>query len=240
VDTIQTKTKDYPMWVDTAAGAIRAAFGLAWAFDAYLKWQPGFYNNYLSYITGIVDGQPHWLVPWFNFWVNLIKPNPGLFAWGTRIVETTIAAGLLLGLARKYLYLLGGVFALLIWSVPEGFGGPYASGATDVGAGLIYAFLFLALIVMDYVLGRSPYSLDYYLEKISPSWRFIAEWAPPQTLAKEPRYLSWAVQSLIILGLVVMLVVFLIIVQSEINTGSSAQSSIIQTMPVAVLYHLQI
>ncbi len=221
------QTKEYPMWVDIFVGALRAAFGLAWAFDAYLKWQPGFYNNYLSYVTGIVDGQPKWLMPWFNFWVNLIKPDPSLFSLATRIIETLIAAGLLLGLARRWVYVLGAGFALLIWSIPEGFGGPYAVGSTDVGAGLIYVFVFLALIVMEYSLGKSPYSLDYYIEKSVPGWRFFGEWAPARTLAKEPRYLSWPVQIVVILGLVIMLVVFLLIIQGEINTAPPAQSSLL-------------
>lgn len=207
------------MWVDVFVGAIRTAFGLAWAFDAYLKWQPSFFNNYLSYITGIVDGQPKWLMPWFNFWVDLIKRDPNLFAWGTRIVETLIAAGLLLGLSRRWVYVLGIVFALLIWSIPEGFGGPYAPGSTDVGAGLIYVFVFLALIVMEYMLGKSPYSLDYYIERSVPGWKFFGEWAPAQTLAKEPRYLSWPVQIVVLLGLAIMLVVFLIIIQGEIHAA---------------------
>jgi nitrite reductase (NO-forming) len=235
MDVNISKTKDYPMWVDTAAGAIRTAFGLAWAFDAYLKWQPDFFNNYLSYITDIANGQPHWLLPWFNLWGSIIKTDPNLFAWGTRIIETLIAAGLLLGLARKYIYVLGGVFALVIWSVPEGFGGPYAPGSTDVGGGLIYVFLFLALIVMDYVLGRSPYSLDYYLGKVTPFWRRVAEWAPTAVQEKEPRYLSWPVQIVVILGLVVMLVVFLLIIQSELSTVPAAQSSIYQTIPMVFI-----
>jgi nitrite reductase (NO-forming) len=235
MDANLSKANNFSLWVDTAAGAIRTAFGLAWAFDAYLKWQPGFLNNYLSYITDIANGQPHWLLPWFNLWSSIIKPDPNLFAWLTRIIETLIAAGLLLGVARKWVYVLGGVFALLIWAIPEGFGGPYAPGATDVGAGLIYVFVFLALIVMDYILGRSPYSIDYYLEKKFPSWDLVAEWAPPQVLAKKPRYLSWAVQIIIISGIVVMLVVFLIIIQGELSTASTAQSSIFHTIQMVLL-----
>ena len=78
------------------------------------------FNSYLSYITSIADGQPQGLLPWFNFWISVIKPDPNLFAWLTRLVETAIAVGLLLGLVRKWVYVLGGAFALLIWSIPEG------------------------------------------------------------------------------------------------------------------------
>lgn len=218
-------SSDHSLLAVTAAGAVRTVFGLVWAIDAYFKWQPAFLNSYLSYITGIVSGQPQWLLPWFNLWVKLITPDPSLFAWMTRLIETALAAGLLLGVARKWTYLLGGVFALLIWSIPEGFGGPYAPGATDVGAGLIYILVFVALIVMDYVLGRSPYSLDFYLERLVPAWRRVAEWAPAQVLEQEPRRLSWTIQIVTLIGIVVMLVIFLTILSGELNSAA-AQSSI--------------
>ena len=214
------KSIDYSLWSDTAAGAIRTAFGLIWAMDAYLKWRPVFFNNYLSYITSIANGQPQWLLPWFNLWISLITPDPSLFAWLTRLAETTIAVGLLFGLGRKWIYVLGGVFALFIWSIPEGFGGPYVPGATDIGAGLIYVLVFITLIVMDHVLGRSPYSVDFYLERIFPAWRHLAEWAPPQILNQEPRQLSWTIQIVSIIGILVMLLVFLVLIGSEMNAAA--------------------
>jgi nitrite reductase (NO-forming) len=232
-----SNSNDYSLWADMAAGGIRAAFGLAWAIDAYLKWRPGFFNDYLSYITDIVNGQPKWLLPWFNLWSSLIRLDPNLFAWLTRLVETAIALGLLFGFARKWVYVLGGLFAFLIWSVPEGFGGPYVPGSTDVGGGLIYIFMFIALIVMDYVLGRSPYSVDFYLEKRLPSWRYIAEWAPPKILAQEPRRLSWNIQIVTIIGIVLLLVIFLVILASEMNSAPATQGSLPVLSPMVFLQH---
>ncbi len=228
------KSSDVSFWADTSAGAIRAAFGLVWAIDAFFKWQPDFYNNYLSYITGIVTGQPQWLVPWFNLWVKLITPNPNLFAWMTRIVETVIALGLLFGLGRKWVYVLGGMFAMVIWAVPEGFGGPYAPGATDVGGGLIYVLVFGTLIVMDYVLGRSPYSVDFYLEKRFPFWRKIVEWAPEPVLQQEPRHLPWRIQIVAIIGMVILLAIFLAIITSELHAAAT-QSSFLNLIHMASL-----
>jgi nitrite reductase (NO-forming) len=215
------KSNDYSLWSDTAAGAIRTAFGLIWAMDAYLKWRPVFFDNYLSYITSIAKGQPQLLLPWFNFWISLIKPDPNLFAWLTRLAETAIAVGLLFGVARKWTYVLGGVFALFVWSIPEGFGGPYVPGATDVGAGLVYVLVFITLIVIDHTLGRSPYSMDYYLERLIPAWRHVAEWAPPQILAQEPRRLSRNIQIITTIGILVFLLVILVIIGSEMNAAAT-------------------
>ncbi len=227
MNTKISRTEKFSLWVYAAAAAVRTAFGLVWAIDAFLKWQPAFFDNYLSYITGIAQGQPQWLLPWFNFWGSLIKLDPNLFARLTQIIETIIAIGLLAGLARKWVYILGVVFASLIWVIPEGFGGPYTPGATDVGAGLIYVFLFLALIVITYVLGRSPYSVDFYLEKRYPSWRKVAELAPAHVLEKEPPYLSWTVQGITIAGLAIMLVIFLIILSSELKSAPPSQGSML-------------
>jgi nitrite reductase (NO-forming) len=218
----QALAEERSPWVDAVAAGVRAAFGLAWAIDAYLKWQPAFADNYLKYITGVVSGQPAWLLPWYNLWVGLVTPHPLVFAWLTRLAETVIALGLLFGIGRKWIYLLGGVFAALIWSIPEGFGGPYAPGSTDVGAGLIYVLLFVGLIVMDRGLGRSPYSLDYYLEKLSPAWNGVGEWATSQMLQREPHRLSWKIQIPILLGIVILLTIFLIIIHSELVANASS------------------
>ena len=214
-----SKFNDYSLWADTAAAAIRISFGLIWAMDAYLKWRPVFFNTYLSYITSIAKGQPQLLLPWFNLWIGLITPDPNLFAWLTRLAETAIAVGLLLGLGRKWIYVLGGVFALFIWSIPQGFGGPYVPGATDVGAGLVYVLVFVTLIVMDHTLGRSPYSADYHLERLFPAWRHVAEWAPPQIQVLEPRRLSKTIQIIAAIGILIMLLVFLVIIGSEMNAA---------------------
>ncbi len=225
MDTKSTKSGDYSLWADTASGAIRAAFGLVWAIDAFFKWQPAFYQNYLSYITDIASGQPNWLMPWFNMWVKIISVNPNFFSLMTRLIETVIALGLLFGLGRKWIYVLGGVFALVIWAVPEGFGGPYTPGATDLGGGLIYVFVFIALIVMDYALGRSPYSVDFYLERRFPKWAKLVEWAPADVLAKEPRYLPWRIQTPIIIGIVILMAIVLAILASELNANAALPPS---------------
>jgi nitrite reductase (NO-forming) len=224
----------HSLWADTAAGAIRTAFGLVWAIDAYLKWRPVFFENYLRYVTSISSGQPPWLLPWFNLWISLIKPDPNLFAWLTRFAETAIAVGLLLGIARKWTYIIGGLFALFVWSIPEGFGGPYVPGTTDVGAGVVYILVFASLFVMDHILGRSPYSVDYYLERIIPAWRHLAESAPSNILDQEPRRLSGTIQVVTILGIVVMLLILLFIIRSELNAGA-AHASISNVIQLAFL-----
>lgn len=225
MNAASTQSRDHSLWADTASGAVRAAFGLVWAIDAFFKWQPAFYQNYLNYITDIAGGQPNWLAGWFNMWIKIISVNPNFFSLMTRLIETVIALGLLFGLGRKWIYVLGGAFALVIWAVPEGFGGPFTPGATDLGGGLIYVFVFVALIVIDYALGRSPYSVDFYIERKFPKWARFSEWAPADVLAKEPRFLPWKIQTPIIIGIVILLAIFLAIIGSELSANAGLPPS---------------
>jgi hypothetical protein len=71
-------------------------------------------------------------------------------------------------------YLLGAGYSLLIWVVGEGFGAPYQSGTTDVGAAIIYTFVFACLFLMDRS-GPNTYSLDAYLETRVSWWHRVAE-----------------------------------------------------------------
>src|SRR5512141_2755929 len=131
-----------------ATAALRTIFGIIWAIDAALKWQPGFADHFVGYLQNAANGQPAWLTPWFSFWLGLVTPNPDPFIWLVRIGESLIAMGLLFGFARRWVYILGALFSLLIWSTAEGFGGPYTAGATDMGAALVYVLVFVSLAIL--------------------------------------------------------------------------------------------
>jgi len=166
--------------------ALRIGFGIIWLIDAVLKWLPGFRTSYMDTIMGIRDGQPGWLRGWFDFWINLQHPAATFFWALVATSETLIAIALIAGLARKATYLAAIAFSVLIWSTAEGFGGPYTSGAADIGTAIIYAVVFAALLALSYYAGPSRYSADYYLEqKISWWWR-VAEMRRPVPAAVTP------------------------------------------------------
>ncbi len=158
---------------------LRVAFGVIWAIDATLKWMPGFRAGYLDAVKSAGDGQPGWLHPWFHFWYHLQSVHPTGWAYLIAMTETTLAVALIAGFARKLTYLVGAAFSLLIWSVAEGFGGPYHSGSTDIGTAIIYAVAFAMLIAVTACFGPSRNSLDYYLEARWPWWSKLAEFADP-------------------------------------------------------------
>jgi hypothetical protein len=59
--------------------------------------------------------------------------------------------------------------------VGEGFGGPYISGATDIGAGSIYTLLFLTLLALAPAARDERLSVDRILVCRLPWWRVVAE-----------------------------------------------------------------
>lgn len=153
----------------------RIGFGLFWAIDAWYKWQPAFQHQFANNFSRPARGAPSMLQPWFHFWSGLVPPHTALFAPATAVIETLIAGCLILGLARRSLYLLGAVFAFLIWSVPESFGRFWTAGQTDLGTGIMYVFIFLALYLVDAAGSAGGWSLDRRVEARLPFWRQLAE-----------------------------------------------------------------
>jgi len=133
----------------------------------------------MSTIMGQADGQPGWLKGWFDFWINLQHPRAVFFAYLVAAAEALIAVALITGFARKLTYIAAIVFSLLIWATAEGFGGPYTSGAADIGTAIIYAVVFAALLALSYYAGPARYSADYYLEKKISWWWRLAELRRP-------------------------------------------------------------
>lgn len=126
---------------------LRIAFGCVWAIDAYFKWTPEVRDNMIGLLTETLDGQPAWEAWWIHTWVHIANIDPPLFGILIAIIQTALAVSLIFGVFSRLALWCGLVFALLIWSVPEGFGGPYGPGSTDLGSGIMYALLFVALII---------------------------------------------------------------------------------------------
>ena len=156
----------------TGIAILRIAFGAIWAVDASLKWQPAFRANFQQILSGAAQGQPGFLGWWFGLWQLVVSGRAPLFSILTASTETYLAAALITGFARRFTYSLGILYGLFVWSVAEGFGGPYMPGTTtDVGAAIIYSLLFLALLLVD--AGR--FSVDHVIEKKLPAWRWVSE-----------------------------------------------------------------
>jgi len=155
---------------------LRVAFGVVWALDAYLKWRPDFISQFGGDVASAAKDQPDLLRPWFHLWRDLVAQSPHGFAYATAVVETLIAAGLVLGFGRRALYVGGAIWSLGIWTVPEGFGGSFVAGATDIGTAIMYAFVFLTLYSLETLPAAThAWALDGIIERRIRWWPIVAE-----------------------------------------------------------------
>ena len=174
--TVQARTYDGGWWGRNAAVLkvlFRVGFGLIWLIDGAFKFAPGLVDQFPTMIP--TDGQPGYLQGWFNFWQDQANANAAFWVYSTGVLELALGLGLIFGFMRKVTYLGGIVLSLFIWAVPEGLGGPYGTGSTDLGGGIVYAMVFLMLIVINATYGASRWSLDYWIERRLPSWAMLAE-----------------------------------------------------------------
>jgi hypothetical protein len=104
-----------------------------------------------------------------------VQPRPDLFAYSTAVIETLIAVALIIGFARKVTYIGAPLFSVMIWATAEGFGGPYSSSSTDIGAAVMYAVVFMGLLALNYEAGPSRFSVDYFIEQRVSWWHRVAE-----------------------------------------------------------------
>ncbi len=169
---------------------MRVIFGIIWAIDGSFKFSPQTVDNVVQMINNAAQVQPSWLSPWFNFWSTTVNSNPRFFVLSTGILELAIAFGLIFGFARKLTYTVSFFISLVIWSVPEGFGGPYGPGSTDIGAGILYAIASLFLLLINATFGPSKYSLDNLIERRWPSWKRMAEIRSNWLANRPPRGVS--------------------------------------------------
>jgi uncharacterized membrane protein YphA (DoxX/SURF4 family) len=170
--------------------ALRIGFGLIWAVDAGLKWLPGFRNSFGQTLTGLAGGEPGWLKPWFDLWGGMGHTEALLLAYLVALTETYIALAVISGFARKLTYIAAACYSLMIWAIPEAFGGPYTSGATDIGTGIIYTVVFIGLLILSAHTGPDRHSVDYHLERRIPWWWRVAEMRRPTVVDLRERDIS--------------------------------------------------
>ncbi len=158
-------------WRQNGLGILRIAFGIVWTIDASFKWQPAFVNHVTSYLSGAIQGQPHAIQSWIQFWLNIVRIDPHLFARMTALTESLLALTLILGVFTNVACIGGAILSFMIWSTAEGFGGPYVAGSTDIGTSIIYVLVFAALFLSS---AGTYFGLDPYLGPKLGSWSFVS------------------------------------------------------------------
>lgn len=167
-------------WSRNAHGlavSLRVIFGLVWIIDGTMKFVWLGPSDVATLVQGAASGQPAWLAPWYNFWTSIITLNAAFVLYGVGLWELILGFTLVFGLMRKLSYLSGILLSLIIYGVDEGFGGPYGPGSTDIGAAIIYVFVFVALIAIESASASNRLTLDSAIERRLRGWRRISEFA---------------------------------------------------------------
>lgn len=154
----------------SAVTLFRIAFGIVWMIDAVMKFtwlQP---SDVIKLAQGAGQGQPTWLQPWYNFWISNT-----IFLYAIGVFELALGIALITGFLRKIAYFVGIILSLMIWAIAEGFGGPYGLGSKDIGAAIMYAFVFVAIIIMERNAKYGKYSLDSLIKKKVNGWKHLSE-----------------------------------------------------------------
>jgi uncharacterized membrane protein YphA (DoxX/SURF4 family) len=158
--------------------SVRKLFGLAWGLDGALKLLPQTPFWFSERVLASSIGQPVWLRGWFAFWVQQASANASLDVYAVMGLEFALTFALVAGFLRKTAYVGGIALSLLIWAVPEGFGGPYGPGTFDIGVGIVYAFFFLSLLALEASPEANRGTLDAMIERRVPAWSRWAEIVP--------------------------------------------------------------
>ena len=161
-------------WRDWGSAGVRVTFGIIWAADAWLKWQPGFRATFLPKMISTAAAEPSWLKWWFDFVLALERSAPALFVYIGAVVETALAITLILGVGRRAVFAGGALYSLMIWSTADGFGAPYGVGATTIGPGIVYAVVFFTLLMMLEHGHSSHLALDAAIVPRFPQWAKIS------------------------------------------------------------------
>jgi uncharacterized membrane protein YphA (DoxX/SURF4 family) len=166
-------------WIVRHAGdlknALRIVFGIIWIIDGTFKFYYNYSNQFATDVGIAASGQPAWLAGWFSFWQTQANGDPHLWVYMAGTFELLLGLALIFGFMRKIAYSLGIVLSMFIWAVPEGFGGAYGPGSTDIGTGIVYAVVMVLLIILEATYGPTRLSLDMWLEQRWPSWARVAE-----------------------------------------------------------------
>ena len=161
--------------------SFRKLFGLIWGLDGALKFLPQTPFWFSEKVLAASIGQPAWLSGWFDFWVQQSSANATLDVYAVAGLEFALAFACIAGFLRKSAYVGGIALSLLIWAVPEGFGGPYDPGTFDIGTGIIYAFALLVLLSLEVNREANRGTFDAWIELRIPSWSRWAEVVKQET-----------------------------------------------------------
>lgn len=144
--------------VPTAAGTrvpdreafrvLDVVFGLVWVFNAVYQLRPAYRNGLFLESIAARPGQTSGYVAFTHQimrWVEAL--GAGRVALACTAIAALLALALLSGRALRAAAWVGTVYCLVLWAVVGHLGGPYTRGATDPGTLIVYALVFVFILL---------------------------------------------------------------------------------------------
>lgn len=192
--SIESRPSTPVAWKTVVFTALRLALGLLWGWMALRFWSPGFDSHLHHYHDVALSSQPGVLMNWFGMWVGIMSIAADFFTGFGRLVATAIALCLLLGFARRTVYILAILLSIPLWPLADGFLLPHSFSAFGLSSVLIYFLLFVVLMYADRLAIPQWPSIDDLILGQWRGWRWFCgfELQPAgagQPAAGKPRFI---------------------------------------------------
>lgn len=142
-------SRRYDVRQQSLFSGLRFLFGIIWSINTVLQANTAYVRRFVHSIIARIPGQPPLIRSYLRGAVAVVRsaggPHVAMLSVG---LDAAIAAALLTGLWVRPAAWLGIIYSLLVWSTVGGFGGPFTTGATDPGTAIVYALVFLCVLVV--------------------------------------------------------------------------------------------
>ncbi|QOJ32678.1 MAG: multicopper oxidase domain-containing protein [Gammaproteobacteria bacterium] len=182
----ESRSSSTVAWKTVVFTALRLALGLLWGWMAIRFWSPGFDSHLHHYHDVALSSQPGMLMPWFGMWVGIMSIAADFFAGFGRLAATLVALCLLLGFARRTVYILAIVLSIPLWPLADGFLLPHSFSAFGLSSVLIYFLLFMVLMHADRLAIPQWPGIDDLILGQWRGWRWFCGFGPRQDAAASP------------------------------------------------------
>ena len=173
----------FPANVVTIEIVARLIFGITVLVAGLNKLLPGAAAQYAAEVSSQGSG---W---WYAFWGGLAESHATVFTYSVCSAEIFVGVGLLFGLLRKAVYLLGIGLGIFIWAVPEGFSGFNFVNGLFASTGLLYVVGLLVLVTLETFVGPDPLTLDGWLIRRWPRWSALSSFRGIVEPIQPPSYM---------------------------------------------------
>lgn len=139
---------------------LRVTFGVILAFNALYQMHPAYLKSRFLASIAARPGQDGWYVSFTHgVMAGVQSLGAPAVALATVAVGIALAVSMLGGIQVRLFAWVGVIFTLLLWITVGHLGGPYTQGATDPGTLIVYALIFIAILLsepVEHSVGRDP------------------------------------------------------------------------------------